>query len=265
MHDAAEIKIYWDNRAEESNGNPSATTQDIFLRRLEIKTLVDSITKLRINGKIKILDIGCGDGYSTMNIARKISNSDFVGIDYSAKMIENARKNLAIYRELENRVTFKTGDVTAVDEIVNADEFDFIITDRCLINLISAEAQYDAIKRIYHVLKPGGFYLAIENFNEGQIELNKARAAVGLNEIKIRWHNNFFNQKEFLQQMQDIFSDVQLEEFSSAYYFATRVIYSKYCQIKNEEPDYEHEIHRLAVDLPSYGSYSPIKLAVLKK
>ncbi len=265
MHNEAEIKSYWNSRAEESEGNPSATTQDVYLRKLEINTLVHSIEKLRVDGKIKIADIGCGDGYSTLRVAQKVSNAEVLGIDYSTKMIDNAKGNLLNFLGLENKITFKVGDVTKIEEVVSEEKFDFVITDRCLINLTTSQAQYDSIKKIYRILKPDGFYLAIENFNEGQTELNKARAAVGLNKIKIRWHNNFFNQKEFLQQMHDIFSDIQLEEFSSAYYFATRVIYSKYCQIKNEEPDYEHEIHRLAVDLPSYGSYSPIKLAVLKK
>lgn len=265
MYDAGQIKSYWESRAEESNGKPSATTQDIYLRNLEIMTLINYIKDLRNNKRIDVADIGCGDGYSTLNIAKEIKDADFVGIDYSTKMIENAKKNLSNFARLTDRIKFLTGDVTKIDEIFGRNQFDFIITVRCLINLTSSEMQYDAINRIHYLLKPGGVYLAIENFHEGQIELNKARANVGLSEIKIRWHNCFFNQNEFLDKTALLFSSVSIKNFSSAYYFATRVIYSKYCLIKNVEPDYEHEIHKLAVDLPEYGNYSPIKLAVLKK
>jgi hypothetical protein len=61
------------------------------------------------------------------------------------------------------------------------------------------------------------------------------------------------------------FDEVNISDFSSSYYFATRVIYSKMCQMRSEKPDYDHDIHRLAIDLPDAGCFSPIRVAVLRK
>jgi hypothetical protein len=61
------------------------------------------------------------------------------------------------------------------------------------------------------------------------------------------------------------FEAAEFKEFSSAYYLATRVIYSAMCQIRGETPDYRHEIHRLAVNLPWFGSFSPIRLSIMRR
>ncbi len=81
----------------------------------------------------------------------------------------------------------------------------------------------------------------------------------------MRWHNLFFKEDEFVETLQPLYADIKIVNFSSAYYYATRVIYSKYCQMLGVEPDYRHELHQLAVDLPPFGMFSPIKLAILTK
>jgi hypothetical protein len=89
---------------------------------------------------------------------------------------------------------------------------------------------------------------------------------MGLPEIPVRWHNLFFNEDEFRSRVAGWFSEILFEDFSSAYYYATRVIYSAMCKARNEEPDYRHDIHKLAVDLPPLGkNFSPIRMFVLKK
>lgn len=60
------------------------------------------ISKLSLRGNESLLDIGCGDGKITDEIAKQIANGKVVGIDYSSDMIQLAtnhfkRPNLSFY------------------------------------------------------------------------------------------------------------------------------------------------------------------------
>lgn len=125
--------------------------------------------------------------------------------------------------------------------------------------------QKKALSKIAKVIKNNGHYIGIENFLEGQNKMNTVRKEMKLSEIPIRWHNLFFKEEQFAENIKENFNLVDTKNFSSSYYFATRIIYSKMCQMKGETPDYNHEIHQLAIDLPSIGNFSPIKCIILKK
>ena len=258
------IRDYWQERAGESAGSQAATTNDVYLRELEIKTIVSTVKSLE-RRPATLLDVGCGDGYSTLAVTRELPGIAVRGVDYSSRMIEIASGRLSRERGLAERVRFDVGDVLQLEAALGNAKFDVIVTDRCLINLPSLELQARAIEQIANHVLPGGYYLAIENFAEGQQHLNEARAAVGLSPIAVRWHNRFFTIDEFASAAQPLFDMVEWKDFSSAYYFATRVIYSAMCQMRGEEPDYQHEIHRLAVDLSWTGQFSPIRMAVLQR
>ncbi len=262
--DAEKVRQYWEERAREFAGNPDATTNDVYLRELEARTLVEQLQALDLPDGAEVLDVGCGNGYTLLIIAEHFEKLRFVGMDYSAAMIESAATLLAGRPNLKNRVSFMVGDVTRLNEFIGDRLFDCIMSDRCLINLASFEVQSEAIGSLSKHLKAGGHFVAIENFMEGQRELNEARAALGLPEIPVRWHNIFFNEDEFVEVCQKHFTDVRIHEFASSYYFATRVIYSGMCRMQGVEPDYRHEIHQLAVKLPVSGRFCPIRMAVMK-
>lgn len=259
------IKQYWDDRAKENVASVTGTTNDVYLRELEISTFIKTIESFSIgNDGALALDIGCGDGYTTLHIAKQFPEMEFMGVDYSGSMIRNANSNLQ--EEPISNLNFGVADATKIGEKFAEQSFDLVLTDRCLINLDSSDDQYDAIRQIGTLLKPEGHYIGIENFTDGQENLTSARAAMGLSEIPVRWHNLFFDVEEFRRRTAEWFSSVRFNDFSSAYYYATRVLYSAMCKANGEEPDYEHEIHRLAVGLPPIGkNFSPIRMFVLKK
>lgn len=259
------IQDYWNSRAAENAGSLTATTQDVWLRRLEVATLIGELEALALPRGAVIADMGCGDGNSILELAQQFTDYQFRGFDYAPQMIETAKARLAALGDLGGRVQFAVGDVNDPVASVGRGALDVAMTDRCLINLETSAAQYAAIAAIAETLKPGGVYLAIENFHEGQNALNAARALLGLGEIAVRWHNHFFNEAEFRAQAARHFAQLEIREFSSAYYYATRIVYSTMCKMQGVEPDYNHPIHQLAVRLPPMGSYSPIRLAVLRK
>lgn len=256
-----EIKKYWNQRANSFN-DKSSTTDDIWLRELEIKNFSKILNQIKIIQKGQILDVGCGDGYSTINIAKKFPDISFHGIDFSENMIKIASSR--VEQEQDLNIDFQVGSVLELDKKFKK-KFDVILTDRCLINLDSIELQKEAFLKISKILKNGGYYIGIENFVDGQNEMNEARRKMGLEDIPIRWHNLFFEEEQFKEIIKKEFNLIDVKNFSSSYYFATRVIYSKMCQMKEEKPDYNHEIHQLAIDLPNFGNFSPIKCIILQK
>uniref|UniRef100_A0A7V6DNW2 Methyltransferase domain-containing protein n=1 Tax=Desulfobacca acetoxidans TaxID=60893 RepID=A0A7V6DNW2_9BACT len=260
-----QIKAYWEKRAEHFLADPASTTHDVYLRELEIMTIAKVLRALLGSGPAKVLDVGCGDGYATLNVARKLPEFTFAGIDYSANMIRLAKERLAGLPSLTRRLTFKVGDVLDLGAACGETIFDAVISDRCLINLADKADQEHAIKEIARHVAPGGYYLAVENFEEGQAAMNQARIAVGLPEIPVRWHNLYFSEAEFTLFAEPEFEFLEFKDFSSAYYFATRVIYTALCRKTGEEIDYRHPLHELAVELPWTGNFSPIRMAVLRR
>jgi len=259
------IKAYWEDRTKNNEGKITSTTDDVYLRELEIRSIIEEIKSLSIKKSVMIADLGCGDGYSTMSIAMKMPEHNFCGIDYSQNMIANANKRLNADPDLAKRVSFTVGDVTDLEPCLADTLFPCVITDRCLINMESYEDQVRALAQISaHVVKDG-YYIAIENFVEGHKNMNDARKAIGLPEIDLRWHNLFFTEDGFEKAIQPFFELVEMKDFASSYYYATRIIYSKMCQIRGEKPDYLHDIHKLAIDLPPFGKFSPIRLAILRR
>ena len=259
------IKEYWEGRARENENSPQATTNDIYLRKLELANIIETINSLDLLEGASVLDVGCGDGYTTLDVAQALPGLRFLGLDYSPSMIENARRQLTLRADLQTRLSFKVGDATNLKAPCGDETFDLVMTDRCLIHLTRLENQSQAVGQIAEHTKPGGHYIAIENFVEGQENLNAARRAVGLPDIAVRWHNLFFKEADFIRAAEPFFDEIKFKDFSSSYYFATRVIYSAMCQMRGEQPDYEHEIHQLAINLPWTGQFSPIRMAVLRR
>ena len=259
------IREYWEERAKENATTPEATTNDVYLRELEISTLAQTLSNLNLKTGATVLDVGCGDGYTTVAVAEALPGLRFTGVDYSENMIAIAKGRVADSEQLKGRVKFAMGDATDLDKTCGDATYDAVTSDRCLINLESKEDQARAIAQVAKHTRPGGHYIAIENFNEGQDEMNRLRASVGLPEIPVRWHNLFFDEAEFRRLAEPFFDDIQFKEFSSSYYFATRVIYSAMCQMRGESPDYKHEIHQLAPKLPWFGQFSPIRMVVMHR
>lgn len=255
-----DIQEYWSERAATDSAN--ATTNDAYLRVLERATLIERLCALKCGANSRVLDAGCGDG-ETLFALEDAFGCSLVGRDYASAMIDLADARLA--DRPGSRIDLAVGDVRRIVEEFGAESFDFILTDRCLINLLSEAEQYEAIAGIAQALRPGGSYLAIENFVEGNERLNGLRASFGLPPIAIRWHNTFFHERDFTARMKRLFGSVEKLEFSSTYYLATRVIYSKVCALEGKPPDYRHPIHELSVKLPPAGDFSPIKLFILTR
>ena len=54
-------KKYWDERARLYSADPAATTKDVYLRELEISTIIQTLSEISLPESGSSLDVGCGD------------------------------------------------------------------------------------------------------------------------------------------------------------------------------------------------------------
>jgi ubiquinone/menaquinone biosynthesis C-methylase UbiE len=260
------IKEYWDERARATDvSSVQATTYDAYLREHEIRTLRDRLAAASLPEGATVVDLGCGDGHSTLSLAAEFPTLRFLGVDWSEEMLTLARQRLAERPQLGDRVSFRAGDMRDLTPSLGSERFEAFMTMRSLINLTTSEQQYATIAQIGDHLVPGGYYFCVENFLGGQESFNRMREAVGLPEIPVRWHNVFFDEARFVDEVGTKFDSITFSNFLSSYYLATRVIYSAGCYLAGEEPDYFHPIHQIAARLPEIGDYCPIKLVSMRR
>lgn len=108
-----------------------------------------AIDKLDLSNGKRILDIGCGCGATTLEIAKMIPEGKIIGVDISEPMLNQARKD-ALEMSLSN-TEFVVQDVQT-DEI-SKDAFDIAFSR---FGVMFFEDSYVAFKNINNALKIGG-------------------------------------------------------------------------------------------------------------
>lgn len=103
----------------------------------------------------KILEAGCGIGAQTVILAGKNPASQFISIDISEDSLNRAQT--AVKTEQLTNVSFRKADI--FDLPFAGESFDHIIV--CFV-LEHLPEPLDALKKLKHVLKPGGTLTAIE-------------------------------------------------------------------------------------------------------
>lgn len=258
-----DVHGFWEGMAKQHGPSDLATAPDHHYRTLEI----DAILRVLENMKHEtILDVGCGNGYTTRAIAKKFPEATITGIDFSESMIAEANKSAIPNTE------FYHGDVLSLSRHKSLTEkFDVVLSTRCLINLANWQEQKVGILEMRKMLSPDGKLVLVENVQEGLDNLNQVRAKFGLDAIKTRWHNQYLPQPALMK----FFSEIQghlltaeyIENIGNMYYIASRVIYAKMCKDQGIEPDYNNPINAIASQLPSMGEYyacSPNFMFILK-
>ena len=84
---------------------------------------MDLMKELNLSGREYILDLGCGDGKLTEQLANMVTEGMVVGVDSSAGMLETARKRSG------DNLHFRQQDVTELDYEA---EFDVIFSNAAL-------------------------------------------------------------------------------------------------------------------------------------
>ena len=125
------------------------------LRSHTWRTVLNSAAYLlpHLDAGLTLLDVGCGPGTITVDLARRLAPGQVVGIDSSAEIIEHAA-GLAFDEGVHN-VRFHVGDVYSLD--FPDETFDIVHAHQVIQHVANPVAAMGEIRR---VLKPGGIFAA---------------------------------------------------------------------------------------------------------
>lgn len=260
--DVKKVGAVWDDFARKYGLDCRASTPDAYLVDLEIRTL----SKYIGNGE-RILDIGCGNGYTFIKLAQKKA-IEVIGIDISPEMIKCAKQMLGNHMgKLKGKVQFELGNILSPDfvERFEEDYFDTVLTKRTLINVLSWAEQKEVIIKILRFLKPKGKYIMIESTTQGYENMNRLRERLKIARTPIRWHNNYLDEEKLLPFLNQKFEIICIRNFSSTYYIGSRVIQPLILKPFKKEPRYDLFLNRFFSYLPSFGNYGIQKLIVCRR
>lgn len=105
------------------------------------------ISELSLNGNEEILDLGCGDGSLTEQLAQLVPNGNVLGIDASAGMITAAQKRV------KPNLLFMKMDINVIDF---QNKFDIIFSNAAL-HWVKDHKRL--LKNAFNALKTGGIIL----------------------------------------------------------------------------------------------------------
>ena len=242
------IKEFWNERAKLGE---AAGSNDFLLKNLEQVLILKTIKE-----NSRILEIGCGNGDTLLKLAQE-KNCEGMGFDFAEEMVSLARSS-AEEQGYGAKLVFEQGKVPGLP--MGIGQFDYALTERCLINLDSHETQHKAFVEIMSFLKPGGYYLMIESFMQGLERTNALRSLLNLERIDPPWHNVFMDENLVTLWATASYALVDVVPFSSTYYFLSRVVYAALARDQGEELRYDSEINLLSCKLPPIGDFGPTRL-----
>ncbi len=135
----------------------------------EMKMLVKKYVKSNDN----VLDIGCGNG----RLIEILSQVNYLGIDGSKSLIDEARKkmeivNLSINKQgLKLKINFKNLDILELNKL-DGKNFDVVFMFASFNHIPSEELRLKVLNDIKSLLKPNGL-LVMTNWNMWQIGVKK--------------------------------------------------------------------------------------------
>ncbi len=231
-----EVLDFWNSRARDYGQDPSATLEDHYLRRLEIYTMIRYLRKHRPK---RVLDVGCGNGFSTFRFAKMFPRVSFRGVDYSREMLTNAKRH-----ERPN-CTFVWGDVLK-SETLPEGPFDMVLTQRCIQNVLDADLQFEGIRNLRALKSEHGILLLMECSKDGLRQYNALSLGISPRRQlkKEPFHNLWFEDEKIRREF-----GAEVDCFCSTYMLA-----------KAAHP----RLRRIGFHLPQLGAFGYDRLYIIR-
>ena len=248
IHNNKEVLDYWNDADVES-------MYDKHLLTAEIQLLLKYIPE-----GAKILDAGCGEAEGTLAYS-SIPGTVVHAVDFSETRLQKARERLAA----RPNVTCKQVDFLGEYQLDR--DYDIIVSQRFLINLMEWQLQQTVLLDLSSMLKPGGKLLMLEGSRQGVDALNQFRAAFGLKPIAVKWHNLFFDDQALIDFMTQNGLRLLVDDGLGSYFMLTRGVRPVFDQTLNWDSDFNQLAATRGIeDLLGLGSkFSRLKLWVFQK
>jgi ubiquinone/menaquinone biosynthesis C-methylase UbiE len=234
-----EIKAYWEDSGTRFplDGQVTPTSRDPYLGELERDNILTHLAPA-----FQCLEVGCGDGSHTLHYARRVAR--LRAVDVAASLIQVARQRLQGCG-VEN-VQFSVGSVLDVMDLFPKEQFQCVISQRCLINLPTQQDQERAIKGIWQSLADDGLFLLTEGFQENLDNLNALRVRFSLPEIKVVAYNRNLRLGDFLPLVRQYFDVLETRHYGP-YLVLSRVFHP--LAVAPEAPKHDSRLNKAAMDL----------------
>lgn len=228
-----ENQDFWTGRAKEIEQEKQVTHNDFWLRHVEIELI-----KRYLKPSDRVLDVGCGNGYTCRQIASLVQ--DVVGVDINQAMIDRAIKESG-----KENFTYHCNEF--LDMI--APIYDVIISERFLINLSGCEEQRQALQKMCELLKSDGLLIICETIKSGRERLNELRKMAGLSDMPVVPFNVDFETTDALDLMVTRAGNVGFcnEESLEVYDFISRVVHPAF--VAPDKPRYDSKMNEVAAKL----------------
>ncbi len=238
--DQADIRAFWAAAAAQDSDADGLrpTARDPYLQ-----DAVEYAIERRLRRGDRVLDIGCGDGASTIRFAKRVAR--IVGIDYIDAFAQKAATR-AREAGVDN-AAFEAGTVLDLAPArARHGLFDAAVTIRCLINLGSAAEQAAAIGEIAACIAPGGLYLTSEGWVEGMEGLNLLRRRAGLPEIAVVKYNRLLRRADFEREASRYFD---VEDYIGLGFFLMLSRVVQPLLVAPDPPSHTHRLNQIAAQL----------------
>jgi 2-polyprenyl-3-methyl-5-hydroxy-6-metoxy-1,4-benzoquinol methylase len=112
----------------------------------------------------RVADVGCGHGYSTVMMAEAFPNTEFIGFDFHAASIDEARSHAETHRVQDN-VRFEVSSAKHYP----GEDYDLVTCFDCLHDMGDPVG---AARHIHGTLKSDGTWMIVEPFAHDALEHN---------------------------------------------------------------------------------------------
>ena len=257
--------------AQESGLSASCTMEDEYIREGESRAILRLIELAAKSAaaSLRVLDVGCGNGYTLRTLAERIRDG---GLSGSIELL-GIEKNHEL-RQLASKmneglpVTIAEGDILWAETLgVSQASVDVCLSQRVIINLMDPADQKTALANLMALVRPGGYLLFIECFQDGLDNLNAARREFNLDPNTPAAHNLYLSPGFFnvagLEAAAPAHWNIPATLFSTHYY-VQRVLQSA---LRGNVIDRNSNFVRFFSEaLPeAVGNYSPIRIHCFRK
>jgi ubiquinone/menaquinone biosynthesis C-methylase UbiE len=205
------VDRHWDEQARKHGSGYRASWEDIFAIGIEV-----DLVRQYISPGVKVLDVGCGNGFSAESHAL-CEGAKIIGVDFSQAMVDVATSTRS-----RDGLSFVQGDIRNL--IFKDDQFDIVYTTRTLINLQTWEEQQRGMEECIRVCRPGGTVLFLEAFWEPLVVLNAMRQLFALPPLVEHDFNRYLKKTKVDAFLKGTGHPFKNEDYSCIYYIGTRLL-----------------------------------------